>query len=175
MKKLKYTLIALALGICSASAIFLDVHHDTQKKIDFTLDWHDILVPFQGNYFGTLTTITTDWQPYSISEQQDIVQVDIYVQSPLFHGVGAYFPKRSQLDLIYQPWPDTFLEIQNLDYLGRDVKVAKDQLSARFTFFEKDYLPAPIQVPEGGSTTLLLMGIAMCGVLIIHNWRDLEK
>ena len=156
-------LIALALGICPASAIFLDVHHDTQKKLDFTFDWHEVLFPFQGLYSG-FSTIMIDWQSYG-----DFVQVDFYVESPLFHDPPLTFTQRADINLIYQPYPDNFIEIYHPEWVEwAGGKIAKDQMSARFKFFEKDYLPAPIPVPDGGST-MILLGMALSAVGFIRR------
>jgi hypothetical protein len=153
------TLLALLVSICSAHAVFLDVHHDTQKKLDFTLDWHQIF-PFEGKYLSPITDISVDWQPYGAGDDvlPDFVQVDIYISSPLFHDPPLAFTRRAQIDLLYQPWPDTFLGIQQTQQVGG--KIAKDQMSARLTFFEKDYLP--VQVPDTGST-LGMLAFALAG------------
>ena len=177
MKKLKYTLIALALGICSASAMTLTIHHDTQKKLDFTFDWHDLL-SFPTRYDGIASVyFNFDLYPSGEPNVPDYIDFDIYSESPLFHDPLLFFPQRAGLYLAYQPYPSNFIGLPFLEgdlrNNGRNMKLAKDQQSARWTFFEKDYLPAPIQVPEGGST-LLLMGIAMITVIGIRSYQ-LEK
>ena len=172
MKKLKYTLIALALGICSASAIFLDVHHDTQKKLDFTIDWHIALPVIEPNPYQGFSVITLYPFPYLSDDPnfEDFIDFAVYIESPLFHDPPLTFTRRAQWLLVYHPYPDNLIRI---DFPTSIWKLGNDLMSARFTFHEKDYLPAPIQVPEGGPT-LLLMGIAMITVIGIRSYR-LEK
>ena len=173
MKTPKYIIIALALGICSAGAITLTVHHDTQKKLDFTVDWHD---PLGGDViYSGFSQVTGDWEVFSSEgEDQAWIDFDIYAISPLFHDGENVFPQRGNLTLFYAFYPSSFGEINVQDAMrvnGPAMKLAHDLQSARFTFFEKDYLP--VAVPDGGSTFLLL-GMALGG-LCLHRRRPTSQ
>ena len=177
MKKLKYTLIALALGICSASAITLTVHKDTLKMLDFSIDWHDPLSTTNHYYISDISSVNLSWElyPSGTVEVPDFVLLDVFAVSPLFHYVDPYFPRVGLLYFLYQPYPSTFLGLYpGIDWEGRElnVKIAHDEQSARWTFHEKDYLPDPIQVPDiGNSAFLLMMGMA---TMLVFGMKEPE-
>ena len=165
MKKLKYTLLALALGIYSAQASTLTVLHDTQKKLDFTFDWHDIAGPFIGPYpYQGVSSITLDLSPYLSDDPnlESVIDLKFMIDSPLFHDPPDMFTQRAGMRLVYLPYPSNIIRIDEAGvYLGK-MKLADDLMSVRLTFHEKDYLPAPIPVPDTGST-LGMLAFALAG------------
>lgn len=170
MKTLKRTILALVLGICPAGAITLSVHHDTQKKLDFTIDWHDVSSFQQEGNFSVGHASVGEWAEYSLWGGS-YIEFEIFAISPLFHDPPLFFPQRGELGLFYQPYPSNYLGIISIDEGpffdpvsdGSQIKhpymkIAQDAQSARWTFHEKDFLP--VSVPDGGST-LMLLGMAL--------------
>jgi hypothetical protein len=157
MKKALLT-IALSLGIYSqAQAITMAILHDTPQKLTVELDWHPGANGGVGIYQG-LHSVQFDLTPYQSGEfgELDEVHVDLLAFGPVFgpddlalgwmHGVGI-------LRFRY-PFFGTG-EPEFVDVVQMSGKLAPDQMSTRWTFFAKDYLPA-VPVPEGGATWLLL-------------------
>ena len=169
MKTPKYILLTLALGICSAGAIGLTIHHDTQQKLDFTFDWYPNERTGPSIYQG-LSYVQFDWTThiYNTPGFPDDAEVDFLIYSPLFHEEGVEPPiHRAGLGLLYLPYPDNFIGF--FEFPGADgkakVKLGADLMSVRFTFHEKDYLfPAP---DTGG--TLGLMMFACAGLLLLKR------
>jgi hypothetical protein len=167
---MKKALIAIAITLLAqpAKAIFLTIHHDTEKKLDISLDWHHPLDPFMGKYVSPITDISVDWSPVGDFDGvfPDYIQADIYITSALFHDEPGTFTRRVQLDMIYQPWPDKFIELLTPEIPGH-WRFAKDQMSGRFIFREQDYLPR-VAVPDHGNT-LGLLAIAIAGIPFLRR------
>jgi hypothetical protein len=160
MKTLLAT-IALSLGIYSAEAVSFTVLHDTAQKLTVELDWHPGAppspIPPSGIYQG-LHSVQFDLTPYQ-SGEFDVVHVDLLAFGPVFgpndlalgwmHGVGILLFKYP----FFGPGEAEFVDVVQMSG-----KLAPDQMSARWTFFAKDYLPylPAVPVPDTGSTLGML-------------------
>ena len=160
MKTPKYILLALALGICSAGAITMEILHDTPKKLTVELDWHPGVfgsLIYQGTHF-----VQFDLTPFQIDEQYDDYLVDLYAFGPVFGNDNFTVGKRGITMLRFER-PSDLLDkfVSIVDLTDPLMKVAPDQMSARWTF----RLPA-VPVPDAGSTLLLLgMVLGMLGFM----------
>jgi hypothetical protein len=165
--------IALSLGIYSAEAISFTVLHDTRQKLTVELDWHPGAppspIPPSGIYQG-LHSVQFDLTPYQ-SGEFDVVHVDLLAFGPVFgpndlalgwmHGVGIL--------LFKYPFFGT-VDPEFVDVVEMSGKLAPDQMSNRWTFFAKDYLPYLPAVPVPDiSSTFGLFTIALCGLMIFKR------
>lgn len=164
--KPKHTILALVLGICPAGAVTLEVLKDTNKKLDFVVDWHNGIgfepIPHDGPSF-----VSIGWDSYSWNfNTQTFIDFDLYVLSPVFHETEPFYNiVRASFYMIFDgpDFKEFYLPEQVLLEKNPYMKLAHDNQSARWTFHEKDFLP--VGVPDGGSG---LMAIAIIGLLCYH-------
>ena len=157
---LKSIITASLLALSPASALTLDIHSDTIKKIDFTVDWSDggpPLPPFGQPafiYYQGINGFSIEW-----GESQSSVDAGIYMRlapeiGPFGGDIGAGF----HFNYLSKSATGEYLGVSNA--AAGAIEWAKAKMhpsgySARFSFTKQ-----PHNLPDAGST-LLLLGLSL--------------